>query len=46
MVFYMKNIQQTSTIMEKQLDLVYAEALSQTLDEWGSKNDEEAYRDL
>lgn len=28
------------------LDLEYAKALSKTLDEWGSKNDEEAYRDL
>lgn len=28
------------------LDLEYAKAISKTLDEWGSKNDEEAYRDL
>lgn len=28
------------------LDLEYAKALSTTLDEWGSKNDEEAYRGL
>lgn len=28
------------------LDLEYAKALSKTLDEWGSKNDEEAYRGL
>jgi len=28
------------------LDLEYAKALSTTLDEWGSKNDEEAYRSL
>lgn len=28
------------------LDLIYAKALSKTLDEWNSQNDEEAYRDL
>lgn len=28
------------------LDLEYAKALSKTLDEWGSKNDEEAYSGL
>jgi len=28
------------------LDLEYAKALSSTLNEWGSKNDEDAYRDL
>ena len=28
------------------VDLEYARALSETLEEWGSENDEEAYRDL
>lgn len=28
------------------LDLEYVQALEKTLPEWGSKNDEEAYRDL
>jgi len=29
-----------------QLDLVFLSALEQTLSEWNSENDEQAYRDL
>lgn len=42
------DIEKGKVVLEKvtRLDLEYARALEKTLSEWGSKNDEDAYRGL
>ena len=46
LVFEVRADQSVTIRKSTPLDLAYAKALSKTLEEWGSKNDEEAYRDL